>query len=184
MKLFVEIVSKVNLEKHVFAILFKSQFGWSNFAPKMLQVYFSKNFKFWRSKFSFSPDPVIFNLKLQLAYKISSRKEFLIIFFEEFCRFFWLFGGKLLEKKKSKFSPIDLDTKSTVKVVKRLCRRFFRGHFFRWKLLNVLFREILFVIFGDIFYKCIWIIKLFNYFKMGVAPGHLIHFLGAPPIFF
>ncbi len=68
-------------------------------------------------------------------YKISSWKDFLIIFL------FWLPGGK-----NSIFSPIDLHTKSTVKVVKRLCRRFFR-----WKLLTILFREILFVFLEDIF---------------------------------
>jgi hypothetical protein len=44
----------------------KPKFGWSKFAPKMLQVI-SKNFQFWHCKFSFSADPVILNLKLQLA---------------------------------------------------------------------------------------------------------------------
>ena len=67
MKLFSQIFSKVNLEKPVFAILFKSKFGWSKFAPKMLQVFFPQNLKFCLRKFSFSPDPVILDLKLQLA---------------------------------------------------------------------------------------------------------------------
>ena len=33
----------------------------------MLQVYFSNKFKFWPCKLCFSPDPVILDLKLQLA---------------------------------------------------------------------------------------------------------------------
>ena len=36
----------------------------------MLQVFFLNNFKFWPCKFSFSPDPVILDLKLQLAEKL------------------------------------------------------------------------------------------------------------------
>ena len=67
MELFSQIFSKVNLGKPVFAILYKSKFGWSKFAPKMLQVFFSINFKFWPCKLSFSRDPVILDLKLQLA---------------------------------------------------------------------------------------------------------------------
>ena len=57
----------VNLIKEnspVFTILYKLKFGWSNFGPKMLLVFFSKNFKFWALKFSLIPDPVILDPKL------------------------------------------------------------------------------------------------------------------------
>ena len=47
LRLFSKILSKVNLEKPVFALLYKLQTGRSNFAPKMLQVFFLNNFKFW-----------------------------------------------------------------------------------------------------------------------------------------
>ncbi len=35
----------------------------------MLQLFFPENFQFWHCKFSFSADPVILDLKLQLAQK-------------------------------------------------------------------------------------------------------------------
>jgi hypothetical protein len=35
------------------------KFGWSKFAPKMLQVFFPKKIQLWPWKFSFSADPVI-----------------------------------------------------------------------------------------------------------------------------
>ena len=47
----------------------KSQFGWSKVAPS----FFSRIIYVLAQKFSFSADPVIFDLKLQLAIKCGSK---------------------------------------------------------------------------------------------------------------
>jgi hypothetical protein len=74
--------------------------------------------------------------------KISSRKDLLIIFFAELCRFFWLSGGKFLSKKK-KIQIFRQSFLTQNPLIHKGCAHVFFGDFFFGDFIfgNVIFGE-------------------------------------------